>query len=64
MILIDNDALCRMMEVKSMKITMFDIVVRKIFDVRYVSDLSRNLISVGVLSRCGLKIVFEGEKLK
>ena len=59
-----NDASCRMVGVGSIMIRMFDGVIRTITDVRYVPDLRRSLISVGALSRLGLKIVVEGEKMK
>ena len=59
-----NDASCRMVGVNSLMIKMFDDVIRTITDVRHVPDLRRSLISVGALSRLGLKIVVDGEKMK
>ena len=63
-ILMENDASCRMVGVGNVKIGMFDDVIRTITDVRHVPDLRRSLIFVGALSRLGLKIVVEEEKMK
>jgi len=63
-VLMGNEASCHMMGVGSVMIRMFDGVIRTITDVRHVPDLRRRLISVGALSRLGLKIVVEGEKMK
>ena len=63
-VLMGNDASCRMVGVGSVNVRMFDGVIRTITDVRHVPDLRRSLISVGALSRLGLKIVVEGEKMK
>ena len=43
---------------------MFDGVVRKLNDVRYVSDLKKILISLGVLDANGYRIILEGGNLK
>ena len=48
-----NDSTCKMMGIGSVQIKMFDWVIRKLNDVRYVPDLKKNLISLGVLDASG-----------
>ena len=43
---------------------MFDGVVRKLKDVRYVPDLKKNLVSLHVLDANGYRIILEGGNLK
>ena len=59
-----NDSTCKMMEIGSVQIKMFDGVIRKLNDMRYVLDLKKNLISLGVLDVSGYRIILEGENLK
>ena len=59
-----NDSTCKMMRIGSVQIKMFDEVVRKLNDVRYVPDLKKNLISLSVLDASGYRIILEGENLK
>jgi hypothetical protein len=42
-------------EVGSIRIRMFDGIVRELTNVRYVPELKSNLISLGVLDSCGYK---------
>ena len=59
-----NDSTCKMMGIGLVQIKMFDWVVRKLYDVRYVPDLKKNLISLGVLDANGYCIILEGGNLK
>ena len=43
---------------------MFDGVVRKLNDVKYVPDLKKNLISLGVLDANGYRIILEEGNLR
>ena len=40
----------------TVRIKMFDVIVRELKDVRYVPQLKRNLISVGALEALGLVV--------
>ena len=59
-----NDSTCKMMGIDSVQIKVFDGVVQKINDVRYVPDLKENLISLAVLDASGYRIILEGGNLK
>ena len=50
----DNHS-CNTVGVGSVKIKMFDGVIRTLTDVRHVVELKKNLISLGVLVSCGHK---------
>ena len=49
--------------VGSIRIRMFDGIVREIEDVIYVPELKSNLISLGVLDSCGYKYTGQGGAL-
>ena len=59
-----NDSTCKMMGIGSIQIKMFDGVIRKLNDVRYVLDLKKKLIFLGVLDASGYCIILEGGNLK
>ena len=48
-IMMGNDASCKVVGIRNIKIKMFDGVVRTLCDVRHVPDLRKNLISLGTL---------------
>jgi hypothetical protein len=50
-----NGIRCKTVGVGSIRISMFDGIVRELMDVRYVLELKSNLISLGVLDSCGYK---------
>ena len=52
-VLMDNDALCRVVRMGNIKVKMFDSVIRMLCDVRHVLDLRKNLISLGTLDSNG-----------
>ena len=51
-----DDRPCKMEEISTVLIEMFDEMVQELKEVRYVSQLKKNLISVGTLKASGLKI--------
>ena len=59
-----NDSTCKMMGIGLVQIKMFDGVIRKLNDVRYVPDLKKNFISLGILDASGYRIILEGGNLK
>ena len=59
-----NNTTCRVVGVESVKMRMFDGMVRTLTDVRYVPDLKKNLISLGSLDKIGCRSTCEGEVMK
>ena len=58
-----NGIHCENVGVESIRIKMFDGIVRELTDVRYVPDIKSNLISLGVLDSCGYKYTRQGGAL-
>jgi hypothetical protein len=58
-----NGIPCKTVGVGSIRIRMFDGIVRELTDVRYVPELKSNLISLGVLDSCGYKYTGQGGAL-
>ena len=50
-----NGIPCKAIVVGSIRIRMFNGIVRELTDVRYVPELKSNLILLGVLDSCGYK---------
>jgi hypothetical protein len=50
-----NDVSCKTDGIESITIKMFDVVVRKLIEVRHVPKLKKNLISLGILDSMGYK---------
>ena len=59
-----NDVACKTVGIGSIRIRMFDGIVRTLTDVRHVPDLRKNLISLGVLDSSGHKGSVQGGVLK
>ena len=55
---------CKVVGVGSVKMKMFDGMVRTLIDVRYVLGLKKNLISWGTLDKIGCRITCEGGVMK
>ena len=53
MVQMGNDATCPVIRIGTVKIKIFDGVVRVLSNVRHVPDLRKNLISLGVLDDLG-----------
>ena len=64
MVQMGNDATCLVIGIGSMKIKMFDGVVRVLSIVRNVPDLRKNLISLGVLDDLGYSYSSKGGIMK
>lgn len=63
-VLMGNNASCKVAGIGTVKIRMFDGVVRTLSDVRHIPDLKKNLISLGTLDGKGYKYTGEGGVLK
>ena len=63
-VLMGNNASCKVAGIGTVKIKMFDGVVRTLSDVRHIPDLKRNLISLSTLDAKGYKYTGEGGVLK
>ena len=48
-----NDASCKVVGIRNIKVKMFDSVIRTLCDVRHVLDLRRNMILLGSLDNNG-----------
>jgi hypothetical protein len=59
-----NGISCRTIGIESIKIKMFDGIVRTLMDVSHVPQLKKNLISLGVLDSGGYKITGQDGTLK
>ena len=64
MVQMGNDATCSVIGISTMKIKMFDEVVRVLSNVRHVPDLRRNLISLRVLVNLGHSYSSKGGIMK
>ncbi|KAG8499189.1 hypothetical protein CXB51_005621 [Gossypium anomalum] len=63
-VLMGNNASCKIAGVGTIKVKMFDGVVRTLSDVRYVPELKRNLISLSTLDSKGYRYTAESGVLK
>jgi len=59
-----NNNPCKIVGIGSIKMKMFDGIVRTLTEVRHVPDLKRNLISLGELDSSGCKFTGQGGALK
>ena len=59
-----NNASCEVEDIGTVRIKMFDGVVRTLGDVKHVLDLKRNLISLNTFDAKGYKYIGEGGVLK
>ena len=64
LVLMGNDAQCRVVSERTIKIKTHDGIVRTLTGVRYVPELKRNLISLGTLESHGCRYLDEGEVFK
>ncbi|KAK2974756.1 hypothetical protein RJ640_010016 [Escallonia rubra] len=63
-VLMGNDAVCEVMGIGTIKIKMFDGIVKILGDVRYIPDLKKNLISLGTLDSIDCSISIKGGVMK
>jgi hypothetical protein len=59
-VLMGNNMPCRIVGVGTVKVRMYDGIVRTLLGVRHVPDLRRNLVSLGALDSVGWKYTAEG----
>ena len=64
MVLMDDNASCKVAGIETVRIKIFDGVVSTLGDVRHVPDLKRNLISLSTFDAKGYKYIDEGGVLK
>ena len=64
MVKMGNDATCPVIGIGTVKIKMFDRVVRVLSNVRHVQDLRKNLISLGALDDLGYSYSLKGGIMK
>ena len=63
-VLMGNNASCKIAGIGMVKIKMFDEFLRTLSDVRHIPNLKRNLISLSTLDLKGYKYIGEGGVLK
>ena len=63
-VLIGNDAPCEIANVGTIRIKMFDEIVKTLGDVKHAPDLKRNLISLSTLDSKEYKYTGDGGALK
>jgi len=65
-IIMGNDVACKMIGIGTIRIKIFDSMVRNLTDRRYVPQMKKNIISVGVgaVESKGLKVMLKNEILK
>ena len=55
-----NNSSCKIVSIRTVKINMFDGIVRTLIDIRHILDLKRNLISLSTPHLNGYKFISEG----
>jgi len=60
----ENDAAYQMVRIGTVRIKMFDVMVRDLTDVRYVPQMKKNILSVRAVESKGLKVIMENGILK
>jgi len=63
-IIIENDVACQMVWIGTVRIKMFDSMIRDLTDVRYAPQMKKNIISVGAVESKGLKVTLKNGILK
>ena len=64
LVVMGNDAMCKVVGRGIIRLRMFDGMTRELVDVRHVPDLKRNLISIGMLDKMGCLVKLEAGTLK
>ena len=59
-----NDQPCCTMGISTVRLKLFDGLVRELKEVRFVPALKKNLISVGALEAKGYKVIIEDDTMK
>ncbi|KAH9801561.1 hypothetical protein KPL71_001082 [Citrus sinensis] len=63
-VMMGNNAICKIVGIENVNLKLHDGTIRELREVRYVPDLKRNLISLGMLDQMGLSIKLESGELR
>ncbi|KAH9646639.1 hypothetical protein KPL70_024932 [Citrus sinensis] len=63
-VMMGNNSLCKVVGLGTIRLKMFDGVIRELSEVRHVPELKRNLISLGILDQIGCIIKMESGVMK
>ena len=63
-VMMGNDQHCRIMRIRTIQLKMFDGVVRKLKEIRYVPTLKKNLICIDFLKAKRYKVTIEDDTIK
>ena len=59
-----NNATCKVIRISSIRLKIYDGIIRELDGVRHVLELKRNLNSLGVLDKAGCSIKVKSSALK
>ena len=62
--MIGNNATYKVTDIDSVRLKIFDGLIRELDSVRHVPELKRNLISLSMLDKAGCSIIVESSSLK
>ncbi|KAH9697287.1 hypothetical protein KPL71_023550 [Citrus sinensis] len=63
-VMMGNNAVCKIVGIGNVNLKLHDGTIRELKEVRYVPELKRNLISLGMLDQMGLSIKLESGELR
>lgn len=63
-VMMGNNAVCKIVGIGNVNLKLHDGTIRELREVRYVPELKRNLISLGMLDQMGLNIKLESGDLR
>ncbi|KAH9649108.1 Integrase catalytic domain-containing protein [Citrus sinensis] len=63
-VMMGNNAVCKIVGIGNVNLRLHDGTIRELREVRYVPELKRNLISLGMLDQMGLNIKLESGELR
>ncbi|KAH9698871.1 Integrase catalytic domain-containing protein [Citrus sinensis] len=63
-VMMGNNAVCKIVGIGNVNLKLHDGTIRELREVRYVTELKRNLISLGMLDQMGLSIKLESGELR
>lgn len=63
-VIIDNNTSCKVLDIRTIRLKMFDGMEKLFQEVRYIPKLKRNLISLDVLDKVGYTVKTESRLLK
>lgn len=63
-VIMGNNYICKVSKTCTIRLQMFDSIIRELQDVRHISDLKRDFILVGVLDQTSCLVIVESSVLK